>query len=127
MPIIARRLGDDVEIGKTVLPAGAEIFIMPYAIHRIEDVYPNPEEFIPDRFSAKNSESRNPFAFLPFSAGPRNCIGYKFAYIEMKTIISTILRSFKLSTIPGKETINPLFRVTLRASGGLWVRFEARQ
>jgi cytochrome P450 family 4 len=69
VPIIARRLGEDVKIGKRVLPAGAEVFILPYATHRIEHVYPEPEKFIPERFSTTNIENRNPYAFLPFSAG----------------------------------------------------------
>lgn len=126
VPIIARRLGEDVKCGKTVLPAGCEIFVIPYATHRLEHVYPEPEKFLPERFSSENCEKRNPYAFLPFSAGPRNCIGHKFAILEMKTVISTIIRSYRLLPVAGKTTFQPLFRITLRARGGLWVRFEPR-
>lgn len=56
----------------------------------------------------------------------RKCIGDKFAIIEMKTIISKILRDFKLHPVEGKTTFEPLFRITLRASGGLWVKLEPR-
>lgn len=126
VPLVARRLGEDVKLGKTTLPAGAEIFVIPYATHRLEHVYSDPESFTPERFSAENSEDRNPYAFLPFSAGPRNCIGYKFAYIEMKTVLSTILRSYRLLPVAGKTKIDPVFRITLRSRGGLWVRFEPR-
>lgn len=52
--------------------------------------------------------------------------GHKFAILEMKTVISTILRSFKLLPVAGKTKIQPLFRITLRAKGGLWVRLEPR-
>jgi cytochrome P450 family 4 len=114
VPVIARRLGEDVKCGKINLPVGSEIFVIPYATHRLEHIYPEPEKFIPERFSPENSEKRNSYAFLPFSAGPRNCIGHKFAIIEMKTIISTILRSFRLLPVPGKNQIDPLFRITLR-------------
>ncbi|KAG5676320.1 hypothetical protein PVAND_006166 [Polypedilum vanderplanki] len=126
VPIMARRLGEDVQCGKYLLPAGAEIFIMPYITHRLEHIYPDPEAFIPERFTTENIEKRNPYAYLPFSAGPRNCIGHKFAIIEMKTIISKVLRSFRLKSVPGKETFEPLFRITLRAGGGLWVQLEPR-
>lgn len=126
VPIIARRLGEDVKCGKTVLPAGCEIFVIPYATHRIKHIYSDPEKFIPERFLPCNSENRNSYAFLPFSAGPRNCIGHKFAMLEMKTVISTILRSYKLSPVEGRTTIEPLFRITLRARGGLWVGLEPR-
>jgi cytochrome P450 family 4 len=108
------------------LPAGCEVFVIPYGTHRLEHIYAEPEKFIPERFSPSQSEHRNPYAFLPFSAGPRNCIGHKFAMLEMKTIISTILRSYKLSPVAGKTSIEPLFRITLRARGGLWVRLEPR-
>lgn len=126
MPIIARRLGEDVKCGKTVLPAGCEIFVIPYATHRLEHIYSDPDKFIPERFSPENSETRNPYAFLPFSAGPRNCIGHKFAILEMKTVISTMLRSYRLLPVPGKTSLDPIFRITLRARGGLWVRLEPR-
>lgn len=76
VPIIARRLGEDVKCGKTVLPSGCEIFVIPYATHRLEHIYHDPEKFIPERFLAENCEKRNPYAYLPFSAGQRNCIGW---------------------------------------------------
>lgn len=126
VPIIARRLGEDVKCGTTMLPKGCDIFVIPYLTHRIEEIYPEPESFIPERFSPENSKVRSPYAFLPFSAGPRNCIGYKFGLYEMKTIMSTILRSYRLLPIPGKTKIEPLFRITLRARGGLWMRLEPR-
>lgn len=75
VPIVARRLGEDVQCGKINLPAGCDIFVIPYATHRLEHYYPEPESFIPERWNSENSEQRNSYAFLPFSAGPRNCIG----------------------------------------------------
>lgn len=71
VPLIARRLGEDVKCGKYILPAGAEVMVLPYVIHRLEHIYPQPNKFIPERFSQENVEKRNPYAFLPFSAGPR--------------------------------------------------------
>ncbi|KAL7039644.1 hypothetical protein ACKWTF_000057 [Chironomus riparius] len=125
VPIMARKLGEEVRCGKYLLPVGAEVFILPYITHRLEHIFLDAEKFVPERFTPENVEKRNPYAFLPFSAGPRNCIGHKFAIIEMKTIISRILRSFTMHTVPGKS-FEPLFRITLRAKGGLYVRFEPR-
>lgn len=61
--------------GKIVLPAGCNVFISPFATHRLPDIYPDPLKYNPDRFSPENSHKIHPYAYLPFSIGPRNCIG----------------------------------------------------
>lgn len=146
VPLIARRISEDIPMGKRILPAGSDVIILPYATHRLPHIFEDPEKFNPERFSPENCEKRHPYAFLPFSAGPRNCIGHKFAIIEMKTVISKVscinlfnvcdeykqiisfkvLRNFHLQPVAGKTTIMPLFRITVRAQGGLWVRLEPR-
>lgn len=68
-------------LGKHVIPAGCGVFIAPYCTHRLPHHFPNPHEFKPERFSAENSERRHPYAYIPFSAGPRNCIGKKCKYM----------------------------------------------
>lgn len=60
VPVVARCLGEDVKCGKTILPAGCEIFVIPYATHRLEHIYPEPEKFIPERFLPENCDKRNP-------------------------------------------------------------------
>jgi cytochrome P450 len=57
------------------LPKGVSVSIFVYQIHRDPEVFPNPEDFIPERFSTENSSGRDAFAFLPFSGGKRDCIG----------------------------------------------------
>ncbi|KAI8127249.1 putative cytochrome P450 4aa1 [Lucilia cuprina] len=127
VPLIARKLGEDVRLAKYTLPAGSNVFICPYATHRLEHIYPEPEKFDPERFSPENSEKRHPYAFLPFSAGPRYCIGNRFAIMEMKTVISRLLRSYYILPVPGKTNFEATFRITLRASGGLWVRLKPKE
>ncbi|XP_031629862.1 probable cytochrome P450 4aa1 [Contarinia nasturtii] len=127
VPLIARKVTEDFRCGKYTIPSGSNILIFPYATHRLSSIYPNPEHFDPERFSPKQCENRHPYAFIPFSAGPRNCIGYKFAFIEIKTVISTILREFELLPVEGKTKINPIFRITIRASGGLHVQLKSRK
>ena len=126
VPIIARILGEDVKIGKHVVPAGCGVFISPYSTHRLPHHFPDPEAFKPERFNSENSEKRHPYAYIPFSAGPRNCIGNKFAMLEMKSMISAILRKCRLESIPGKKEVRPKFRMTIRAQGGLWVKVVVR-
>ncbi|XP_013113990.2 probable cytochrome P450 4aa1 [Stomoxys calcitrans] len=127
VPLIARKLGEEVRLSKYTLPAGSNVFICPYATHRLPDIYPEPEKFIPERFSAENSEKRNSYAFLAFSAGPRYCIGNRFAIMEIKTVISRLLRSYHILPVAGKTAFLPVYRITLRASGGLWVHFKSRE
>lgn len=126
VPLLARKITEDIEVSKYKIPAGSEIFIVPYATHRIPHIYPDPERFDPTRFSSENVEKRHPYAFIPFSAGPRNCIGHKFAILEMKIVISKMLRQFKLLPVPGRTKIEPSFRITVRARGGLWIKLEPR-
>ncbi|XP_017866355.1 PREDICTED: probable cytochrome P450 4aa1 [Drosophila arizonae] len=127
VPLIARKLGEEVRLADYTLPAGSNIFICPYATHRLAHIYPEPEKFKPERFSTENMEQRHPYAFIPFSAGPRYCIGNRFAIMEIKTIVSRLLRSYQILPVPGKTTFEATFRITLRASGGLWVRLRPRQ
>lgn len=126
VPFIGRKIEQDVICSNYTIPAGSNILISPYATHRLEEIYPNSNRFDPDRFTPEQCKKRHPYAFIPFSAGPRNCIGYKFAYIEMKTVISTILREFQLLPVQGKET-RPIFRVTVRAAGGIYVQLKSRK
>ncbi|XP_037942021.1 probable cytochrome P450 4aa1 [Teleopsis dalmanni] len=127
VPLIARKLGEEVRLGKYTLPAGSNIFICPYATHRLPHFYPDPEKFDPTRFAPENNENRHPYAFIPFSAGPRYCIGNRFAIMEMKTVVSRLLRSYQIFPVPGKTTFEATFRITLRASGGLWVKLKPRE
>ncbi|XP_011312188.1 probable cytochrome P450 4aa1 [Fopius arisanus] len=126
VPFFARTLGEDIQVGSRIIPKGCGILIMPYSTHRLPHHYPNPHEFNPERFNSENSSKRHPYAYLPFSAGPRNCIGYKFAMLEMKAIISAVLRRFHLDIAPGREEITPKFRVTVRVKGGVWIKAHPR-
>ncbi|GFO45452.1 cytochrome p450 3a4-like [Plakobranchus ocellatus] len=86
-----------VPAGRTItIPAGASILIPVAKIHRDPRYYEDPENFDPDRFLPENRARRQPFAFLPFGLGPRQCIGMRMAYLEIKTALVYVLRKVRL-------------------------------
>ncbi|XP_078237396.1 cytochrome P450 3A21 isoform X3 [Pogona vitticeps] len=96
----------DVEINGVTIPKDMVVMISPYVLHRDPDVWPEPEEFRPERFSKENKDKIDPYTFLPFGAGPRNCIGMRFALISMKVAITVLLQHFSFRVC--KETPIPL-------------------
>uniref|UniRef100_A0A2S2PYL3 Cytochrome p450 n=1 Tax=Sipha flava TaxID=143950 RepID=A0A2S2PYL3_9HEMI len=105
VPVFTRQLETTLNIKNYIIPPKTTIVIYPYILHRTEEIYPNPEEFIPERFLNEDNKSKFLFGYLPFSAGPRNCVGQKFAMHQMKILISTILRKLKIETLGKKEDI----------------------
>uniref|UniRef100_A0A6G1RU84 Cytochrome P450 family 3 subfamily A member 4 n=1 Tax=Hypotaenidia okinawae TaxID=2861861 RepID=A0A6G1RU84_9GRUI len=77
-----------------------------YVLHRDPEYWPEPDEFRPERFSKDSKESIEPYAFLPFGAGPRNCIGMRFAFLTMKVAVVVLLQNFSFRTC--KDTPIPL-------------------
>nr|XP_020671366.1 cytochrome P450 3A1-like [Pogona vitticeps] len=96
----------DVEINGVTIPKDMVVMISPYVLHRDPDVWPEPEEFRPERFSKENKDKIDPYTFLPFGAGPRNCIGMRFAQVTMKVAITVLLQRFSFRVC--KETPIPL-------------------
>ncbi|CAH1399001.1 unnamed protein product [Nezara viridula] len=106
VPLISRSLTEDLKLGADVIiPAGYTAVVAPFLVHRSKTHWENPEEFRPERFMP--GTPRHPFAFIPFSAGPRNCIGQKFAMMELKTMLSSVLRKCKLEAVTKEVNILP--------------------
>jgi enediyne biosynthesis protein E7 len=102
-----KALADDQLAGYCVA-AGTEVYISPYLIHRHPGLWDDPDRFDPDRFQAERSSCRHEFAMLPFSAGPRNCIGEYFARVEMQTHLVMIAKSLRLRYLEAKPLdLNP--------------------
>ena len=94
--LMTRRALRDDQLGDYFVPAGTEIYISPYFIQRHPDLWEAPDRFDPDRFDPDHSQDRHPLASLPFSAGPRNCIGEFFARVEMQIHLMTIAKRLRL-------------------------------
>uniref|UniRef100_A0A452TXS3 Cytochrome P450 3A n=1 Tax=Ursus maritimus TaxID=29073 RepID=A0A452TXS3_URSMA len=96
----------DVEISGVFIPKGTVVMVPVFTLHRDQDLWPEPEEFRPERFSKKNKDSINPYIYLPFGTGPRNCLGMRFAIMNMKLALVRVLQNFSFK--PCKETQIPL-------------------
>ncbi|XP_018431728.1 PREDICTED: cytochrome P450 3A29-like [Nanorana parkeri] len=94
------------EINGVTIPEGVVTVIPVFALHRDPALWTDPEEFRPERFSKENRETQDPNTFLPFGAGPRNCIGMRFALVNMKSAITLLLQNFHFRTC--KDTPIPL-------------------
>lgn len=119
VPQVYRQLNKPVTfVDGRSLPAGSLISLHIYALHRNSTVWPDPEVFDPLRFSPENAAGRHPFAFMPFSAGPRNCIGQQFAMNEMKVVTALCLLRFEFSLDPSKMPIK-VPQLILRSKNGI--------
>jgi len=115
----------DDEVCGLRIPEGSIIWIVPWLLHRNPAVWKNPELFEPMRFSDEQSESRQHFAYLPFSTGPRVCVGAAFAMNEAILILASIAQLFRLRPIEG-GLIEPQALVTLRPRHEIRMRLERR-
>ena len=94
--LLTRRALKDDCLGDYFVPAGTEIYISPYFIQRNPDLWDDPDQFNPDRFAAGDAGNRHRLAMLPFSAGPRNCVGELLARTEMEIHLITIASELRL-------------------------------
>ncbi|KAJ3642881.1 hypothetical protein Zmor_025630 [Zophobas morio] len=109
-----------------LIPKGTLMEIHIFDSHRNENIYPDPLKFDPDRFLPENVKRRHPFAYIPFSADPRNCIGQRFALLELKCILCGILRKFKLEKVDDINEVEFRLDVMLRPKKNIKVRILPR-
>ncbi|XP_060860449.1 cytochrome P450 4C1-like [Metopolophium dirhodum] len=99
-PLLLREIQEDLKIFSCdyVLPKGTTCVLAPLGTHLSPDLYSNPRDFNPENFSPENIAKRHRYSFIPFSGGPRGCIGSKYAILSMKVTVSTFLRHFSIHT-----------------------------
>ena len=119
-----RALGADVLAGFEI-PAGADVLLSPYLLHRHPRFWPDPDAFKPERFASENEASRPRFAYMPFAAGPRHCIGETFALYEMLMHLYKVARRYRLTYLP-TEPVELEAQINLRTKNPLYMRLERR-
>ncbi|XP_066294285.1 cytochrome P450 4F12-like isoform X2 [Branchiostoma lanceolatum] len=118
-PMTGRQALRDDRLGQYHIPAGTFVKISPAVVHRLSQYWEDPDTFKPERFAGDSN--RNPYTFLPFIAGPRTCIGSKFALAEMRAVTAVLVQQFQFDPVPGVEYKNKQ-RVTLRPDPPLCLR-----
>ncbi|CAG9771677.1 unnamed protein product [Ceutorhynchus assimilis] len=122
LAMIGRLATDDINFKGNIIPKNTLMTLFIFGINRDPDYYENPEEFKPERFL--DSTGKHPYAYIPFSAGPRNCIGQKFALLEVKSTISGIIRNFELHPTNPTHKLQISSEAVLKSLNGIMVRIE---
>jgi len=125
-PFLGRAAIRDDRIGKLEIPAGSMVAISTYVLQRHRKLWVEPDAFRPERFLPEERGKIDRFAYLPFGAGPRVCIGSTFALQEAVTVLASIVRAVRLDLREGHE-VSPLHRITLRPEGGIPMRLTHRR
>jgi cytochrome P450 len=123
--IVARQTAEPMQVGGYDVPADRTMLISPFAIHRSEELWPNPLAFDPDRFAPERVAAHHRYQFIPFGAATRMCIGKGFALVEARLVLATLLRRYRLDLVPDRPVVaQPA--VTLRPRDGVHMRIQRR-
>jgi cytochrome P450 len=128
VPVIGRACKADCVIGGIPIKAGMRVDVPIYAYHRRPEIWPEPDKFDPERFTAENKAGRHPYAHVPFGCGPRSCIGMRLAVLEAKMALIEVLDNYKLVRAP--DTVVPVqlrTGLTMTVKDDLLLRIVKRQ
>jgi cytochrome P450 len=115
---LSRQAVAEDRIGDVTVPKGALVIVSPYLVHRHKKLWDAPDYFMPERFLPDQRESIDRFQYIPFGAGPRVCIGLRFAMLEAVVILAEVVKRVRLDW-PARQAVQPLERITLRPEPGL--------
>jgi cytochrome P450 len=123
--ILSRRtIGPDTLAGYEI-PAGTSVMLSPYLLHRHPKFWKDPEKFLPERFAPEHEAERPRFAYMPFAAGPRHCIGETLALYEMLMHLYKVARRYRLTYVQDRP-IELEAQINLRTKNPLFMRLERR-
>jgi cytochrome P450 len=120
-----RRAMEADEIAGVRIPGGAYVNYTSWASHRLPDVFPDPESFVPERFTPERKAALPKGAYVPFGGGSRTCIGMRFGQLEIRAVITLLLQRFRLELMPGR-TMTVRQMPTLSPRGGLEMAVRER-
>ncbi|XP_049530223.1 cytochrome P450 4d2-like [Anopheles darlingi] len=124
VPYYSRSIDKETTFNGIRMLKGSSVVIGLYMMHHNPEFFPQPELFLPERFT--QAESRNPFSYIPFSAGSRNCIGQKFALNELKTVMAKVLRECKVELSEPDFVPKLKLELILKPVDGINLRFNPR-
>lgn len=114
-------------LGAGVIPSNIDILVVIYTLHRRKDIWgENADEFNPDNFLPENEEKRSRYSYIPFSFGPRNCIGAKYAMTNIRIILARLLMHYKFSTSLKLKDLELDYASTILVKNGNLVRIDER-
>lgn len=123
--ITARDAVEDDDIDGYPISAGSMVTLNPYLTHRHPEFWEKPEAFYPEHFSPEHVEARPRYAYFPFGAGPRVCLGKHFALLEAMLALGEIAQRYRLRLVPG-QSVAPIWSGTLRPEGNLLMTLQPR-
>ncbi|KFB52028.1 AGAP002196-PA-like protein [Anopheles sinensis] len=126
-PLIGRQCTADTKISNTTIPQGVTVVLGVFNVQRSREHWgASAEEFDPERFTPERIASRHPYSFIPFSAGPRNCIGYKYGLMSMKVMLCHLLTAYRITTDLTMEQLTLKLNITLKIANKHMVRIIKR-
>jgi cytochrome P450 len=123
---VTRATAEDVTLGGYAIPKERVLFINVIGMHYDPQYFPEPEEFMPERFSPENEKNIPKYAYIPFGGGPRVCIGNSFAMLEARILLATLAQRFHVALMPGFEVV-PDRQFTLKPKYGMQMVVKERQ
>jgi cytochrome P450 len=125
--VIPRQAAETTELAGFEIPKGSFVNVFPWVIQRDSRFFAEPEKFDPDRFSSENEHQIYPFAWFPFGAGGRACIGRELALMEMEQIMTLVNQRFRLKFAPDQSPdVEPNPLISLEPRNGIKVQIDVR-
>lgn len=124
--IVNRLTNQDVMIGSHRIPKNSQVFVAPWVLHRKPEIFPNPEKFDPERFSPDREKNIPKNAYIPFSTGPRVCLGNAFAMLQVCTTLALMIQAYDFE-LPEDYIFEPFWRFSTRLKHGLPLKVHPRQ
>src|SRR5688572_2914814 len=123
---VSRKAIEDVQIGDYLIEKGTSIVLNFYTTHRDERYWDEPLSFMPERFTSEKEKEQHRYAYIPFGAGARVCVGFSFAIMEANLLLAVIAQNYRLRLDAGQVVI-PMARITTYPKDGLPMRLEKRE